>query len=204
MSAAEKWSSQARIAPTATVEPSATVGDGAAIWDLTQVRQGAVVGVNTVVGRNVYVDHDVVIGANCKIQNNSLLYWPSTLGDGVFIGPGAILTNDRHPRAINADGTAKGPGDWVPAGVTVDSGAAIGAGAVIVGGVHVGAWALVGAGAVVTRDVAPHSLVTGNPAVQVAWVGRSGRRLVETDDGFVDSVTGDRYRLVDDELVEER
>ena len=204
MSAAETWSSQIKISPTAMIDQGVNVGEGAAIWDLSRVREGAVVGAHTVVGRNVYVDRDVMIGANCKIQNNALLYWPATIGDGVFIGPGAILTNDRHPRAINADGTLKGLDDWFPAGVTVDSGAAIGAGVVIVGGVHVGAWALVGAGSVVTRDVPSHALVTGNPAVQVAWVGRGGRRLVETEDVFVDSESGDRYRLVDDELVEER
>jgi acetyltransferase-like isoleucine patch superfamily enzyme len=203
MSAAEKWGGRARFAPTASIDEGAEIGDGAVIWDLSQVREGAVIGAHTMVGRNVYIDHEVRIGANCKIENNALIYWPAELGDGVFVGPGAILTNDRYPRAINPDGTPKGADDWAPAGVSVASGAAIGAGAVIVGGVSVGAWALVGAGAVVTRDVPSHALVTGNPATQVAWVGRGGRRLVETEDGFVDS-TGDRYRLVDGELYEER
>ncbi|MEX0865233.1 MAG: acyltransferase [Acidimicrobiia bacterium] len=204
MSAVERVHGRTTVAPTAMVSPGASIGDRSVVWDLTQVREGAIIGPDTVIGRNVYIDHDVRIGANCKIQNASLLYWPAILGDGVFIGPGAILTNDRHPRAVKPDGTPKGPDDWLAAGVTIDSGAAIGAGAVLVGGVNIGAWALVGAGAVVTGDVPSHALVVGNPATRVGWVGKAGRRLVEDEDGFVDPGTGDRYRLLDGVMEEAR
>ncbi len=185
------WST---IAITAQIDPSVDIGKRTTVWDFTQIRENSKIGADTVIGRNVYVDHDVVIGAACKIQNNALLYWPAIIGDGVFIGPGVILTNDRNPRAVNVDGTPKGPDDWAPAGVHVESGASIGAGAVVLGGVHVGGWALVGAGAVVTRDVTPQALVTGSPAFRIGWVGKSGHRLAEDGDQLIDPVDGTRYR----------
>ncbi len=194
MSASHRQSNWSTIAATAQVHPSADVGEGSSVWDLTQIRENAKIGSDTVIGRNVYIDHDVVIGAACKIQNNALLYWPAVIGDGVFIGPGVILTNDRHPRAVNVDGTPKGPEDWAPEGVLIESGASIGAGAVILGGVQVGAWAMVGASAVVTQNVTAHALVAGNPAAQIGWVGKTGHRLAEDGDLFVDQVDGTTYR----------
>lgn len=176
------------------------LGDGVSVWDLSQVREGAVVGEDTVIGRNVYVDKDVRIGRRCKIQNNALVYWPAVIADGVFIGPAAVLTNDRHPRAVNPRGDLKGLDDWSPAGVTVEVGAAIGAGAVILAGVAIGAWALVAAGAVVIRDVPAHALVAGNPAKRVGWVGKTGHRLVEDGDLLVDPSDGTRYRVEGESL----
>ena len=41
-------------------------------------------------------------------------------------------------------------------------------------GVTVGEYAMVAAGAVVTKDVAPHQLVAGNPARPLGWVNRDG------------------------------
>lgn len=171
----------ARIAPSAVVEEGATVGLGTVVWDLTQVRTGAQVGAECVIGRNVFIDAGVVIGNRCKVQNNALLYAPAVLGDGVFIGPAVVLTNDRHPRAIAADGSLLGAGEWQAAPVTVGEGAAVGAGSVIVAGVRIGEWALVGAGAVVARDVPSYALVVGNPARRIGWVGRGGSRLVPVD-----------------------
>lgn len=185
-----------RVAPSADVHGEAVLNDAVSVWDLSQVREGAVIGNGTVIGRNVYIDRDVRIGRNCKIQNNALVYWPAEIADGVFIGPGAILTNDRHPRAVNPRGEIKALDDWSPAGVTIDTGAAIGAGAVILAGVSIGAWALVAAGAVVIGDVPAHALFAGNPAKQVGWVGKSAQRLVEEGDRLIDPVDGSAYRIV--------
>jgi len=168
----------AQVAPSAVVEAGALVGDGTRIWDLTQVRTGARIGDDCVIGRNVFIDQGVVVGHRCKVQNNALLYAPAELGDGVFIGPAAVLTNDRYPRAVTPDGGAKGAADWAAAGVRVAEGASIGAGAVVVAGVRIGTWATVAAGAVVAADVAPFALVAGVPARRLRWVGRTGVPLV--------------------------
>lgn len=190
-----------RIAATAEVHAEALLGDGVSVWDYSQVREGATVGEDTTIGRSVYVDRDVRIGRRCKVQNNALIYWPAEVADGVFIGPGAILTNDRYPRAVTPEEDLKGVDDWSPSGVQIAAGASIGAGAVILAGVRVGAWALVGAGAVVIGNVPDHALVAGNPAKVVGWVGKSGRRLVPEGDLLVDPADGTRFRLEGERLV---
>lgn len=165
------------VAASAEVAPSASVGEGSKVWDGSVLRPHARVGRNCVIGRNAFVDSGVIVGDNCKIQNNTLLYSPAQLGNGVFIGPAVVLTNDPYPRAVNVDGSPKSAEDWEPAGVELGDGAAVGANSVVLGGVRVGAWALIGAGSTVVRDVPAHALVAGNPARQLGWVDREGRRL---------------------------
>jgi tetrahydrodipicolinate N-succinyltransferase len=90
-----------------------------------------------------------------KIQNAALVYHGVTVEDGVFIGPNAILTNDRFPRSITADGRLARAEDWTVSPIRLRTGASIGAGAVVVAGNDVGRFATVGAGAVVTRTCRP-------------------------------------------------
>lgn len=192
------------VAPSAVVEAGATVGDGTVVWDLAQVRAGAAVGRGCVIGRNVFVDAGVVVGDNCKIQNNALLYAPARLGRGVFIGPAVVLTNDRHPRAVDPGGALKAATDWEAAPVEVEDGAALGAGAIVVAGVRIGAWALVAAGAVVARDVPAFALVGGSPARRIGWVGRTGEKLVGDGDRLRCPTTGEEFIEHDGVLSEVR
>ena len=172
-----------RIHPTADVSPAAEIGPGTSIWNQAQVRERARIGAGCVIGKNVYVDFDVVIGANVKIQNNVSVYHGVTVEDGVFIGPHVCFTNDRMPRAINADGTLKSDDDWEVSPILVRAGAAIGANSTILPGVTIGRWAMVGAGSVVTRDVADHALVVGNPARRLASACTCGEPLRDRPDG---------------------
>lgn len=192
-----------KVAQNASVSDGATISENASVWDFAQVREGAVVGENSIVGSYAYIDANVKIGKNCKIQNRALIYDPAVIHDGVFIGPGAILTNDKNPRSILGSGEVKSPKDWDKVGVEVLQGAAIGSGAICVAPVKIGKWALVGAGAVVTKDVKDYALVVGNPARQVGWVGKAGKRL-ETLDGqhFNCPIFGTEYELINESLVE--
>jgi acetyltransferase-like isoleucine patch superfamily enzyme len=190
-----------RIQASADVDARASIGEGTLIWHLAQVREHAHVGARCVVGRGAYVGPSVIVGQNCKLQNYALVYEPALLEDGVFIGPGAVLTNDLHPRAINVDGTLKGESDWSLVGVVVRRGASVGARAVCVAPVTIGRWATVAAGAVVTRDVPDFALVAGVPAKQIGWVGRAGLRLTPRSDGIWECpATGERYREADGTL----
>jgi acetyltransferase-like isoleucine patch superfamily enzyme len=164
----------------AQVHETATLGAGTTVWELAQVREGARVGAGCVVGRGVYVGVGVQIGDNVKLQNYALVYEPAELGDGVFVGPAVVLTNDQYPRAVEPDGRRKHGGDWEPVGVTVGAGASLGAHSVCVAPVRIGRWAMVAAGAVVTKDVPDFALVAGVPARRIGWVGRAGVRLVES------------------------
>lgn len=188
---------------SADVDSSAWVDPTASVWHLAQIREGAVVGMDSVVGRAAYVGSGVVLGARCKLQNLAQVYEPARLADGVFVGPGAILTNDRHPRAVSPHGDLKTADDWDPVGVICQTGASIGAGAICVAPVRIGTWAVVAAGAVVVDDVADFALVAGAPARWIGWVGRAGRPLTEVSDGWWRcEQTGERYRLESGRLTE--
>ena len=194
-----------RIAPGADVDPTAKIGEGTSIWHLAQIRNEVVIGENCIVGRGAYVGTGVVMGDNCKLQNYALVYEPARLGNGVFIGPAVVLTNDHFPRAINPDGSLKSASDWDAVGVTIGDGASIGARAVCVAPVKIGSWSLVAAGSVVTKDVPEFALVAGVPAKRVRWVGRAGVPLEEIgDNSFRCPTTGAMYKQISDsELVEE-
>ena len=200
----------ARIHATADIEAEVSVGAGTSIWNRAQVRRGAQVGADCVVGRDAFIDEQVVIGDRVKIQNAALVYHGVTVEDGVFIGPNAILTNDRFPRAITADGRLARAEDWTVSPIRLRTGASIGAGAVVVAGNDIGRFATVGAGSVVTRSVPDHALVAGNPARRIGWVCACGQRLVDAAgvpaaaDAAGDAVCpacGSTYRIDDGRCV---
>ena len=96
----------ARIHPTADLEADVAVGARSSVWHRAQVRAGARIGAECIVGRDAFIDEGVTIGDRVKIQNAALVYHGVTVEDGVFIGPNAILTNDRFP------GRSPGPASW--------------------------------------------------------------------------------------------
>ena len=112
--------------------------------------------------------------------------------DDAFIGPSAVFTNVINPRSFIERKTEFRP-------TLIGRGATVGANATIICGVKVGAYALIGAGAVVTKDVAPHALVTGNPARQRGWVSRAGYGLVFNSLGIARCPgTGEEYETLKD------
>jgi len=171
------------IHPTADVDDGAQIGLGTVVWHLAQVRSNAIVGAGCTIGRGAYIGDGAVLGDNCKIQNYALVYEPAVLSEGVFVGPGAVLTNDEFPRAVAPDGKAKTAEEWTSVGVSVGTGASIGAQAVCIAPVSIGSWAMVGAGAVVTEDVPSYALVVGVPAKRVGWVGEHGLPLKPNGSG---------------------
>ena len=163
-----------RISETARVHPSAGLASGVVEGYFARVGADSTIGPESSVGAGVCIGAGVVIGANVKIQDNAMIYGPTIIEDGVFIGPGATLTNDRYPRAVTPDNRRKTSGEWSPVAVHVRAGASIGALAVCVAPVEIGCWSLVAAGAVVARSVPDYALVSGAPARWRGWVGRAG------------------------------
>ncbi|MFV2117955.1 acyltransferase [Streptomyces sp. Act-28] len=194
-----------RVQPTAQVDETAEIGAGSSVWELAQIRENARLGEGCVIGRGAYVGTGVRIGDNVKLQNYALVYEPAELGDGVFVGPAVVLTNDHNPRSVDPEGWLKRGGDWEAVGVKVGEGASLGARSVCVAPVRVGRWAMVAAGAVVTRDVPDFALVVGVPARRIGWVGKAGVRLVERagEEGVWECPqTGALHREKDGVLVE--
>jgi UDP-2-acetamido-3-amino-2,3-dideoxy-glucuronate N-acetyltransferase len=158
------------VHPTAVVDPGATVEPGAKVWHFAHVSEGARVGAGAILGQNVFVGRGVEVGRGCKVQNNVSLYEGVRLEDEAFVGPSAVFTNVRFPRAHVSRRHAF-------EGTVVGRRATIGANATIVCGVRIGEGAFVGAGAVVTRDVPDYALVLGVPARRVGHACGCGERL---------------------------
>ncbi|HAC47268.1 MAG TPA: N-acetyltransferase [Chloroflexi bacterium] len=192
----------AYVHPSAFVAEDAELGPGTKVWHLAQVREGARIGAECTLSKGVYVGEGVVIGDRVKIQNGASIYPGATLENGVFVGPHVSFTNDRHPRAVNPDGSLKTEADWELGTILVREGASLGAASVLVAGITIGRWALVAAGAVVTRDVPDHGLVAGNPARVVGNVCVCTRRLREAGEGaLVCDRCGRKYRCDPDGSV---
>ncbi len=125
---------------------------------------GCSIGEGTKIGTFVEVQKNASIGSNCKIQSHTFICEGVTIEDEVFIGHGVMFINDSCPRATNPGGTLQTEADWKVEPTLIKKGASIGSGSTILSNVTIGENALVGAGSVVTKDVAPNSIVAGNPA----------------------------------------
>jgi acetyltransferase-like isoleucine patch superfamily enzyme len=145
------------VSTGAIVFAGTTIGSRVIVGDQSCVRERVSVGDDVVIGRGCLVENDTTIGALTKIQANAYITAYSTLEEQVFIAPCVVTTNDNWMGRTEARfGNVKGP--------TIRRGARVGGGAVICPQVEIGEEAFVGAGAVVTRDVAPRTVVVGNPA----------------------------------------
>jgi len=157
------------IHPSANVSNGASIGEGTKVWINVQIREHAQIGMDCIISKDVYIDHAVKIGNRCKIQNSVSVYNGVTIEDEVFVGPNVAFTNDKVPRAFNAE--------WKITPTLVQRGASIGANATVVCGIVIGHFAMVAAGSVVTKTVPSHALVMGNPAKVVGYVCQCGNRL---------------------------
>lgn len=138
---------------------------------------------------NIVIGHDCIInsrisfdrekasficGDRCYIGASHLVIADNiSLGDDVVISWGVtIVDHNSHAvawedRASDVLDWAHGRKDWANvtvASVRIDDKAWIGFNVSILKGVTIGEGAIVAAGAVVTKDVAPYTIVGGNPA----------------------------------------
>lgn len=118
------------------------------------IRENTIIGNHVLIGTNVVIEGNTTIGNHVSIQSNVYIPTNTIIEDKVFIGPGAVFTNDKYP--IRKYFELTGP--------ILRKGASIGANSTILPGIEVGEGAMVAAGAVVTKDVSPWKLAVGSPA----------------------------------------
>ena len=125
----------------ARIEPGCIIRDGAEIGDHVIGMMGAVVNIGAVVGPGTMLDMNCVVGARAEV------------GRDCHIGAGAVLAGVLEPPSATP--------------VVIEDEVLIGANAVVLEGCRVGKGSVVAAGAVVTSDVAPLTVVAGQPARKI-------------------------------------
>jgi sugar O-acyltransferase (sialic acid O-acetyltransferase NeuD family) len=112
------------------------------------------------------IDPSVILPRRFDVGEGSYINAGCTLGSCgvlesfVFINRGASIGHHAHVESF----VSIGPGVVIAGQVKIGRGAFIGVGATILPKITIGENAVVSAGSVVTRDVAPQTLVAGNPA----------------------------------------
>src|SRR6185437_15954840 len=125
------------VAPVNDAEPrvidDVEFGENVVAQQFTNL-YGCKIGDNTRVGPFVEIQRGAQIGADCKIQSHAFICTGVMIGDGVFVGHGAVFVNDKYPQATTDDGLLRTEADWKLLETRVEEGASIGSGAVILGG----------------------------------------------------------------------
>lgn len=147
------------IHPKADVDPTAEIGALTRVWANAGVLAFCKIGSGCSIGRGSEIGRSSIIGNRTRIGWNVFLPPNSIVGQNVFIGPGVVCTDDRHPKvpSLNDPSYEALPpriGDY----------AAIGAGVILLPGVTIGIGARIAAGAVVTENVPDYTAVKGIPA----------------------------------------
>jgi acetyltransferase-like isoleucine patch superfamily enzyme len=130
------------------------IGDNFSTGHNVLIREKTTIGDRTAIGSSTIVEGYSTIGNDVRIQSMAFIPTHTTIGDNVFIGPHAILTNDRYPPT----------GKLELLGPILEDYAVIGANAILMPGITIGTRAAVAAGSIVTRDVPPGVLALGSPA----------------------------------------
>ncbi|MDW8021285.1 MAG: DapH/DapD/GlmU-related protein [Nitrososphaerota archaeon] len=152
LSSGSKIGSRCVIRSQAIIYEEVEIGDGVEMGHGVMIREGSKIGSNTRIGSFTQLDGAVIIGSNVNIQSRVYLPHLTVVEDDAFIGPCAIITNDRYPVSKRLSG------------VRIGRGAVIGAGAILLAGIRISEGVVVAAGAVVTKDVPANKVVAGIPA----------------------------------------
>jgi acetyltransferase-like isoleucine patch superfamily enzyme len=134
---------------------------------------------------------DIAMGADCTLNSHGEIRGRARIGDGVRIGPHSSILGFNH--AMDPDRPIKDQ-NLVSAGVVVGDDVWVGAHAVILDGVTVADHSVIAAGAIVTKDVAPWTIVAGNPARPIG--DRRDRDRVHRKDRNIEGTGTGRDRWV--------
>ncbi|KAK7969336.1 hypothetical protein PG996_002227 [Apiospora saccharicola] len=107
---------------------------------------------------------NVTFGDNTYVNSNST--WidtcPISVGSRILVGPNCFFFSGSHPIDPFVRNGYNGPEMGAP--ITIEDDCWIGGNVTVLAGVTIGRGSTVGAGSVVTKDVAPYTVVVGNPA----------------------------------------
>lgn len=145
------------------IAPNVVLGKDVSIQAFVNL-YGCTIGDHTKIGPFVEIQKNASVGKRCKISSHTFICEGVTIEDEVFVGHNVTFINDKHPRAVNADGSMQNDLDWEVIPTVVGRGASIGSSVTVLCGVTIGAGALIGAASLVRSDVPPAEVWAGNPA----------------------------------------
>jgi acetyltransferase-like isoleucine patch superfamily enzyme len=154
-----------RIGPHSVVRAFSVIYAGSRIGSHLEtghhvvIREENQIGDRLSIWNNSTIDYGCILGNGVRIHCNVYVAQFTLIEDDVFLAPGVMIANDKHPICRDC---MKGP--------TIKRGARVGINATLLPEVVVGEDALVGGGAVVTHDVAARAVVVGNPAHVIGTV----------------------------------
>lgn len=105
---------------------------------------------------------DVLIGHHTLVGMSNVIIGPVTLGNNIILAQHVVMSGLNHNYEDPSIPIVQQNVRTAP--IVVEDDCWIAANAVITAGVTIGRHAIVAAGAVVTKDVAPFTIVAGNPA----------------------------------------
>jgi len=181
--------------PKALIDEGVSIGRGTRVWAFAHLVGGTVLGEDCNICDHTFIEGGVRIGNRVTVKCGVFLWDGLTIEDDVFIGPGAVFTNDPRPRSKKCLER--------PFPTVLKEGCTLGAGSTILPGITIGRWAMVGAGSVVTHNVPDYALVVGSPARWRAWVCRCAEKLFPTSDRFLSCTCGRFYEQITDSEVKE-
>lgn len=105
---------------------------------------------------------DVVIGNNVRVGMSNVIIGPTKIGDHVILAQNVVMSGINHSYTdINTPISLQ---KCIASEIIIEDDCWIGANSVITAGVKIGKHSVVAGGSTVTKNVAPYSIVGGNPA----------------------------------------
>ncbi|KAK3622471.1 hypothetical protein LTR56_022184 [Elasticomyces elasticus] len=112
-------------------------------------------------GTNVKLGKGAFINCGCTIIDTCLV----TIGDRTLFAPNVSLYSGTHPLDPEVRDGLRGP--EMGGEIHIEEDCWLGGNVTVLPGVRIGKGSTVGAGSVVTKDVAPYTIVAGNPARKI-------------------------------------
>ena len=123
--------------------------------------------------QGAYIDHCSGISAGRALSINSMAYVSGrgglTIGDGVLIGPHAVVVSDNHNYKSRQTPISEQGHQLAPTFIGDDC--MICANSIVLAGVRIATGTVVSSGAVVTKNTEPYSIVAGVPATHRRYRG---------------------------------
>lgn len=149
---------RAFIGSRCTVYVGVTAGDDFDISDQTTIFTDNIFGDRVRIGPKAIIKNGCVIGNDVRV-NAQVFMERVIVENNVFIGPHTVFSDDLHPPCPRYQ-------DCVPKS-HIESYVSIGANVFIAPGIRIGHHSQIYGGAVVIADVAPGSVMAGNPAKRI-------------------------------------